>query len=84
MAFDRALAAVDLDVEARVAGMDLDGHDGVGRAPRAAAALPPCMATGVQRNAAVPAASTGPPAAIEYALEPSAVATTSPSPAMRT
>ena len=39
------------------------------------------MASGVQTKAGVPAASTGPPAAIEYALEPSAVATTRPSPA---
>ena len=46
-------------------------------------ALPPCMASGVQTKAGVPAASTGPPAAIEYALEPSAVATTRPSPARR-
>jgi hypothetical protein len=47
-------------------------------------AHPPCIAGGVQTNAVVPAASSGPPAAIEYALEPNAVATTIPSPAKRT
>ena len=40
MRLDRALAAVDLDVEARVAGMNLDGHHGVARVPRAAARCP--------------------------------------------
>jgi hypothetical protein len=46
-------------------------------------ALPPCIARGVQTKARVPLATTGPPAAIEYALEPTGVATMTPSPARR-
>ena len=44
---------------------------------------PPCGASGVNTNPLPPGASTGPPAASVYALEPSGVATTSPSPAKR-
>ena len=44
---------------------------------------PPCGASGVNTIPAAPGASTGPPAASVYALEPSGVATTMPSPAKR-
>src|SRR5450755_644109 len=46
-------------------------------------AQPPCIASGVHTKVFVPVASSEPPAAIEYALDPTGVATTIPSPAMR-